>query len=39
VLRSALEKLDPAPKAKPHKELPPLSTGPMVGSRRKARRQ
>jgi hypothetical protein len=37
VLRSALAKLDPKP-AKPRQELPPLPSGPMVGSRRKARR-
>jgi hypothetical protein len=36
-LRSALAKLDPRP-AKPRRELPPLPSGPMVGSRRKARR-
>jgi hypothetical protein len=35
VLRSALQKLDPASAPKPRKELPPLPTGPMVGSRRK----
>jgi hypothetical protein len=37
MLRAALAKLDPKP-AKPRQELPPLPTGPMVGSRRKARR-
>jgi hypothetical protein len=37
VLRSALAKLDPKPE-KPRRELPPLPAGPMVGSRRKARR-
>jgi hypothetical protein len=36
-LRSALAKLDPKP-VKPRRELPPLPSGPMVGSRRKARR-
>ena len=36
-LRSALAKLAPRP-VKPRQELPPLPTGPMVGSRRKARR-
>lgn len=38
-LRGALEKLDPksAPKPKPSAQ-PPLPSGPMVGSRRKARR-
>ena len=35
--KSALAKLDPKP-AKVSTELPPLPTGPMVGSRRKARR-
>jgi hypothetical protein len=37
-LRSALQKLDPTAAPKPHRPLPPLPTGPMVGSRRKARR-
>jgi hypothetical protein len=37
ILRAALTKLDPKP-MKPRQELPPLPTGPMVGSRRKARR-
>jgi hypothetical protein len=36
-LKSALAKLDPQP-AKPRQELPLLPSGPMVGSRRKARR-
>ena len=36
-LKAALEKLDPQP-AKPRAELPPLPSGPMIGSRRKARR-
>ena len=36
-LKSALAKLDPRP-AKPRRELPPLPSGPMVGSRRNARR-
>jgi hypothetical protein len=34
-LKAALAKLDPQP-AKPRRELAPLPTGPMVGSRRKA---
>jgi hypothetical protein len=38
VLRSALEKLRPASAPKPRKERPLLLTGPVVGSRRKARR-
>jgi hypothetical protein len=38
VLRRALAKLDPQSAPKPRKEPPPLPTGPMVGSRRKARR-
>jgi hypothetical protein len=38
VLRSALHKLEPEAASKPRKELPPLPSGPMVGSRRKARR-
>jgi hypothetical protein len=37
-LRAALLKLDPSSAPKPRMELPPLPTGPMVGSRRKARR-
>jgi hypothetical protein len=37
-LKSALAKLDPGSVPKPPKELPPLPTGPMVGSRRKPRR-
>jgi hypothetical protein len=37
-LRAALLKLDPSSALKPRMELPPLPTGPMVGSRRKARR-
>ena len=38
VLRSALEKLDPASAPKPHKERPLPLTGPVVGSRQKRRR-
>jgi hypothetical protein len=38
MLRAALAKLDPASVPKPRQELPPLPTGPMAGSRRKARR-
>jgi hypothetical protein len=37
-LKSALLKLDPKSAPKPRRELPPLPSGPMVGSRRKARR-
>jgi hypothetical protein len=37
-LKSALAKLDPGSVPKSRQELPPLPTGPMVGSRRKARR-
>jgi hypothetical protein len=37
MLRAALAKLDPKPE-KQRQELPPLPSGPMVGSRRKARR-
>jgi hypothetical protein len=36
-LKSALAKLDPQP-MKPRSELPPLTTGPIVGSRRKPKR-
>ena len=36
-LRVALHKLDPASAPKPKAELPPFPSGPMVGSRRKAR--
>jgi hypothetical protein len=36
-LKAALAKLDPKP-SKPRAVLPPLPTGPMVGSRRKPRR-
>jgi hypothetical protein len=36
-LKSALAKLALQP-VKPRKELPPLPSGPMIGSRRKARR-
>src|ERR1700733_5379066 len=37
-VKSALAKLDPSSVPKPRKELPPLPTGPMAGSRRKGRR-
>jgi hypothetical protein len=37
-LKSALAKLDPGSVPKIRQELPPLPTGPMVGSRRKPRR-
>jgi hypothetical protein len=37
-LKSALAKLDPGSVPKTRQELPPLPTGPMVGSRRKAHR-
>jgi hypothetical protein len=38
VLRRALAKLDPKSAPKPRPAPPPLPGGPMVGSRRKARR-
>jgi hypothetical protein len=38
VLRRALAKLDPKSVPKPRPPPPPLPSGPMVGSRRKARR-
>jgi len=39
ILRAALAKLDPTSSApQPRKVVPPLPTGPMVGSRRKPRR-
>ena len=37
-LRAALEKLEPEAAPKPRPQLPPLPSGPLVGSRRKARR-
>jgi len=37
-LKAALVKLDPGSAPKPKAALPPLPSGPMVGSRRKARR-
>jgi hypothetical protein len=37
-LRGALHKLDPTSAPKSRDEPPPLSTGPMVGGRRKPRR-